>query len=129
MGSESRGRCPTDLVRVYVAKLTRQRRPVVLLFERDRAFDVDRPEAESPRAVLVALLTLQITSPSFPKSPVLAAEVLVVLGAARRLVGSAPQGAGLSADTARTMGALEAQHSAAAGQWGRPRGTFLWRAT
>ena len=49
----------------------------------------------------------------------LAAEVRAVLGAARRLVGSAPQRAELSADnTGRTVGALDVQqHDVAAGQW------------
>jgi Haemophore, haem-binding len=45
-----------------------------------------------------------------------AAEVRAVLAAARRLVGSAPQHAELSADTERTVAALEAQqHDVAAG--------------
>ena len=49
----------------------------------------------------------------------LAAEVRAVLGAARRLVGSAPQRAELSADnTGRMVGALDVQqHDVAAGQW------------
>ena len=49
----------------------------------------------------------------------LAAEVRAVLGAARRLFGSAPQRAELSADnTGRTVGALDVQqHDVAAGQW------------
>ena len=49
----------------------------------------------------------------------LAAEVRAVLGAARRLFGSAPQRAELSADnTGPTVGALDVQqHDVAAGQW------------